>query len=180
MNANILQFEAEIEVADPMESNAVNGEASAPVNYKYFIGQKCIDNTKSRMFLKQVEYTWRKLNLNALPSSPLTVASSSGSKIVEINDKWGIQVDEEGATIQIRTDNGWLLDNENEIQFHFFRSPIQLWSCNLSQKPLDIKIIPFKTNNGLAEMKDFAFNRVVSLNCLLEQMIRKFKRADLK
>jgi hypothetical protein len=163
MNTNILVFEAEVEIAEPLKDAL---EFDAPINYKYFIGQKCLDKTKSRMFLKQIEYTWRKLKLNStelnhLPSSTPLLIQSSTKKTIEINDKWGVQVDEEGATVQIRTDSGWLLDNENEIQFHFFRSPMQIWSCNLSQKPLDIKIIPFRTNNGLDELKDFAFNRVV-------------------
>jgi len=160
MNTNILVFEAEIEIADPTDAL----EADTPINYKYFIGQKCLDKTKARMFLKQIEYTWRKLKLNSTSKilTPSNSASSQPStKIIEINDKWGVHLDEEGVTVQTRTDSGWLLENENEIQFHFFRSPMQLWSCNLSQKPLDIKIIPFKTNNGLNELKDFAFNRVV-------------------
>lgn len=151
-------FEAEIEIADPKDDL----EFDTPINYKYFIGQKCLDKTKSKMFLKQIEYTWRKLKLNTKESiSPPNSLIQSSKKIIEISDKWGVQVDEEGANVQIRTDSGWLLDNENEIQFHFFRSPMQIWSCNLSQKPLDIKIIPFRTNNGLDELKDFAFNRVV-------------------
>ena len=160
MNTNILVFEAEVEIAEPIKDAL---EFDAPINYKYFIGQKCLDKTKSRMLLKQIEYTWRKLKLNSTESTqptPLLIQSST-KKTIEIHDKWGVQLDEEGATVQIRTDSGWLLDNENEIQFHFFRSPMQIWSCNLSQKPLDIKIIPFRTNNGLDELKDFAFNRVV-------------------
>jgi glycerophosphocholine phosphodiesterase GPCPD1 len=123
------------------------------VNYKYFIGQKCLDKSKSRMFLKQVEYTWRKLNLNAASADNLLPT-------IDINDKWGYHLNDDqtgAAYTQIRIDAGWLLENENETQFHFYESPLQLWSCNLSNKPVDLKIIPFKTNKGMTELKDYAY-----------------------
>jgi hypothetical protein len=153
-NVNIHTFEAEVEVCEPM---SLGDSLDTMVNYKYFIGQKCLDKSKSRMFLKQVEYTWRKLNLNAASADNLLPT-------IDINDKWGYHLNDDqtgAAYTQIRIDAGWLLENENETQFHFYESPLQLWSCNLSNKPVDLKIIPFKTNKGMTELKDYAYLGVV-------------------
>jgi glycerophosphocholine phosphodiesterase GPCPD1 len=184
MNTNLLAFEVDIEIADSNEFTSMASDK--PIHYKYFIGQKCIDKTKSRMFLKQVEYTWRKLNLNgssATITTPSPTSLTASSILIEINDKWGVLSTDENNNSHVRIDHGWLLNNENEIQFHFFGNPIQLWSCNLSQKPLNIKIIPFRTNNGMSDLKDFALNIVnfddKHLICEKNTAFNAFNNADV-
>ena len=120
--------------------------ADDSLTYKYFIAQKTSDK---RVFLKQVEHVLRKLNLS--------------SNLVICSDKWPF-VNEENKVV--RVDSGWLLSGENEIQFHFFDAPLQLWNDDSEGKKRTYAVIikPMrKTTTGLAELTDYAFNRSVSL-----------------
>jgi hypothetical protein len=119
-----------------------------PVYYKYFIAQK--SSGPKRLFLKYVEHSCRKLSLS--------------SNLVLCSDKWPYMNEENKI---VRVDNGWLLSGENEIQFHFFDNPLQLWNqTNVANpKPYTIAIKPmYKTTNGLTELTDCFINRSVSVN----------------
>ena len=138
-----LQRTIEFEAFVSHTAETVNEE---PLYYKYFIAQKCSD--KKRLFLKQIEHNSRKLSLT--------------SSLVMASDKWPY-VNEENKLV--RVDNGWLLSGENEIQFHFFDKPLQLWNQEevSSSKPYTIGIKPMcKTANGLIELTDYFINRSVS------------------
>lgn len=98
------------------------------------------------MFLKHIEHNCRKLNLS--------------SNLVICSDKWPY-VNDENKTVRI--DNGWLLNGENEIQFHFFDSPLQMWMDADTPKAYSVIIKPYcKTSNGLVELNDYIINRSVS------------------
>lgn len=140
--------------------------------YKYFIGQKTIQNTDNfkQIFLKQIEYNFREL---AKPQSLIDNPTGPFDKI-EINDKWPLVIEKSSqqdtaATATTtpnaklnRIDNGWLLEGENEFQFHFFNNPIQLWSQGVSNaKNLCVNIVPWIASSGLYELKDYAISQVV-------------------
>ena len=148
----MLEFEARIEVDD---ANEILHDEKAR-NYKYFIGQKLCEKSNARMFLKQVEYPWRKLAIN-----------SDLANMIEMKDKWPL-IDADNK--QVRIDNAWLLQHECEFQFHFFNNPIQLWFGN-SNKPLYINIIPWKAGSSLYELKDFAISYVVGLNYYVVKLL---------
>ena len=101
----------------------------------------------TRIFVKQVEYNPRKLELK-----------NSNLMSYEIQDKWANIGSEHKQT---RVDNGWLLKGENEVQFHFFNNPIELW--HVDSKSLCYDIVPWKANYGLYELKDFAASSAVCL-----------------
>lgn len=134
-----LEFEAFVSI----DESQLNEES---LTYKYFIAQKTTD--KKRLFLKHVEHVLRKLTLN--------------SNLVVCSDKWPF-VNEENKLV--RVDSGWLQSGENEIQFHFFDAPLQLWNAESDEKrnSYGVVIRPLrKTSNGLVELTDYAINRSVS------------------
>lgn len=77
-------------------------------------------------------------------------------------DKWPY-VNEENKLVRI--DNGWLLSGENEIQFHLFDSPLQLWNEEGSlKKHYAVLIKPMrKTSSGLVDLDDYVINSSVSI-----------------
>ena len=117
------------------------------VNYKYFIGQKTSQNGK--IFLKKVEYNWRTLTIDSTLSIHL------------VSDKWPYH----GADNKpIRIDQGWLLNEENEIQFLFYDNPLHLWYAkNDENKKYAIEIKPMKAADGLLELKDYTLSHLVNL-----------------
>lgn len=137
LNDNLtIEFEAFVSYTETANDNEL-------VYYKYFIAQKSTQT--NRLFLKQVEHSSRKLSLT--------------SNLVMCSDKWPYANE---ANKIVRVDNGWLLSGENEIQFHFFDNPLQLWNQNSATKPkpYTIAIKPMhKTTNGLTELTDCFINR---------------------
>lgn len=138
----MLEFEALVDLDETLESLI-----TAPLEYKYFIAQKTSNQKDSTLFLKQIEYNSRKLEI-----------LNSNSLVNETSDKWPL-IDTESKPTRI--DHGWLLHGEHEFQFHFFNNPIQLW--HVDSKNLCFNIVPWKANNGLYELKDYCINHVVSL-----------------
>ena len=134
--------------------------------------EKANKKQPSRIFLKQVEYGWRKLAVDAQ------------STICVVSDKWPY-CNEENK--QVRVDHGWLLRDENEIQFHFFGNPLLLWlpstttvmasvpgavnednSTVVGASParkLAIDIKPWTVNKELSELKDFVMQKMVHKKC---------------
>jgi hypothetical protein len=116
------------------------------IQYKYFVAQKSTSESRP-IFLKQIEYNWRQVDAEKL---------ASGDS-VELSDKWPL-VDVEQR--QTRIDSGWLIDQaENELQFHFFNRPLELWS-RPSNADLVVDIVPLKHASpsgagGLTVLKDY-------------------------
>lgn len=141
----IINFETSVYIRDE-EYEDVWEELNS-LGYKYFVAQRTNDITQGeRFFLKQVEYNWRTLSKRGLDSK---MQSTNNINIMKTNDQWPLYDDEDKKK---RIDHGWLLNNENEFQFHFYASPCQLW---LSSKPVSIEIIPWTTLSGLNQLKDF-------------------------
>lgn len=113
------------------------------IQYKYFVAQKSAAGHTGPLFLKFIEYNWRQIGLEKL----------STSDSVEVKDKWPL-VDVENR--RTRIDSGWLLDqNDHEIQFHFFKQPLELWS-RVSHQDLVLSIVPYKAGpTGLSELRDY-------------------------
>ena len=109
-------------------------------NYKYFFAQKT-SISKDKFFIKQVEYHHRHLKIDI-----------NSSQVKEVNDTWP---SEDTESKPYRVDYGWLLDGENEFQFHFSNNPIQLWMPTTEQKYLWSEIVPWRAYNGLYELKDY-------------------------
>ena len=83
------------------------------------------------------------------------------------SDKWPYINDENKL---VRIDNGWLLNGETEVQFHFYDKPLQMWTddehettATTKKTPYSIIIKPFRKNgtSGLIELTDFVYNRSV-------------------
>lgn len=139
----MIEYEATVDLSDESFEKLV----SEPVEYKYFIAQKMSNLKDTRVFLKQIEYNPRKLEI-----------ANSALTSCQVMDKWPmVDVDNKPT----RIDNGWLLNGENEVQFHFFKHPIQLW--HVEAKNLCYDIVPWKANNGLYELKDFCAYSSVKL-----------------
>lgn len=137
LDAQTIRFEAFISVDDASEMNE-------EIHYKYFVAQKT--SNKDKMFLKLVENRWRKLSIDT-------------SGIMLVNDKWPYY--EEDGSKPVRIDQGWLLKDENEIQFHFYDNPLQLWNDDdENKKQYAIEIKPMKKANGLIEFKDYTLNHM--------------------
>lgn len=134
-----LDFEAFVHVNDPSELSELES-----IHYKYFIAQKT--SQKDKMFLKQIEFGWRKFTIDS-------------NAILLINDKWPYY--DEDVEKPVRVDQGWLLKEENEIQFHFYDNPLQLWNVDESKlKNYAIEIKPMKAANGLIELKDYTLSHL--------------------
>lgn len=115
------------------------------IHYKYFIAQKTSQN--GRVFLKQVENGWRKMSVDF-------------TSIILISDKWPYYLDDDERR-PARIDLGWLLKDENEIQFHFFENPLQLWNVEEDKKKqYAIEFKPMKAQ-GLIELKDYTLSHLV-------------------
>lgn len=116
------------------------------INYKYFIAQKT--SQKDKVFLKQVENSWRTLNVDP-------------TAIVLINDKWPYY--ENDGQRPARIDQGWLLKDENEIRLHFYDNPLQLWNVeDVDKKAYAYEIKPMKAANGLIELTDYTISHLVN------------------
>ncbi len=139
-NEKSVEFEVSIQFDD---ADFENDAKTLKQNYKYLIAQKTSDKV---LFIKEIEYSWRELNIEKKEG------------ILVINDKWP-NVDSDNKLL--RTDHGWLLNGEHEIQFHFYKTPLQFWLNNT--KPLCLSILPWRTNSGLHALNDYAFNRLVSI-----------------
>lgn len=134
-----LEFEAFVNVADTTEL----GEDEC-IYYKYFIAQKTSQTDK--VFLKQVENGRRKVVVDL-------------DSIVLIKDKWPYYENDEKKPA--RVDLGWLLKDENEIQFHFYDNPLQLWNVDETEKKqYIIEIKPMKAANGLIELNDYTLSHL--------------------
>lgn len=133
-NSNVLELEALVDFEETFQQLV-----DEQVQYKYFIAQKMSNQKDTRVFLKQVEYNPRQLEL-----------ANSNLLSHEVIDKWPL-FDQENR--QSRIDHGWLLSGENEFRFHFFNNPLQLW--HVDSKNLCYDITPWKANYGLHELKDF-------------------------
>ncbi len=83
------------------------------------------------------------------------------SNIVLVNDKWPNYDQENNKPFRI--DQGWLLNEENEIQFLFYDNPMQLWYADKmdEKKKYAIEIKPLKAANGLIELKDYTLSHIV-------------------
>lgn len=138
----MLEFEATIDLNESYETLVADA-----VEYKYFIAQKMSNLKDTRVFLKQIEYNPRKLEL-----------TNSSVLSYQVIDKWPL-IDADNKPTRI--DHGWLLNDENEVQFHFFKYPLQLW--HVEPKNLCYDIVPWKANNGLYELKDFCAHSSVNL-----------------
>lgn len=134
-----LDFEAYVNVNDLSELSD-----DEDVYYKYFIAQKT--SQKDKHHLKLVEFTQRKLYLDT-------------NAIILTDDKWPYY--DNNSLKPGRVDQGWLLNEENEIQFHFFDSPLQLWNAKENDKRnFTIEIKPMKAANGLIELKDYSLQHL--------------------
>lgn len=134
-----LEFETFVSVNDLCELNETEC-----IQYKYFIAQKTSKNNK--IFLKKVENSKRKLTVDL-------------NGIILINDKWPHYENDDQKPGRI--DLGWLLKGENEIQFHFYDNPLQLWNEDEeNKKNYFIEIKPMKAANGLIELKDYTLNHL--------------------
>lgn len=152
---NFLEFEAIVEAPLDIGHIEINADTQ---NYKYFFAQKTYLG-KDKVFLKQVEYAWRKIPIYETGSSDYDESS------IELNDKWpgGEAVLDGAVKLNNRVDFGWLSNGENEFQFHFYSNPIQLWTPMLEQKNYWIDIKPWRTLNGLYELKDYVLNYLVTI-----------------
>lgn len=152
----MFEFETVVEFDESAEAaNLTDG-----LQYKYFIAQKT-SLGKDKLFLKQIEYNFRKLELDAQRADATNPLSPV--RIIETNDKWPLMDSENRQT---RLDNGWLLKDESEIQFHFFKNPVQLWSRDENTN-FCIDIVPWKVTNGLYEVKDYLVSSAVSVDTYL-------------
>jgi hypothetical protein len=140
---NVLEFEVTVNLENV--DQLANPESQ---NYKYFIAQKTTI-AKDKLFLKKIEYTWRTLNIGH---------NNINNALLEISDKWPL-LDSDGKPSRI--DYGWLLNGENEFQFHFSNNPIQCWLPTTEEKYLWLEIVPWRANNGLYELKDYVLTHVV-------------------
>jgi hypothetical protein len=140
-NSNgVLEFEAAIEVDSHPDLH----------HYKYFFAQKTsISNEK--LFVKQVEYHHRRIE-----------SIEAETAAIQLNDTWPINESEETASKTHLYDSGWLLQDENEFQFHFVTNPIQLWMASAEQKYLWVEIVPWRASNGLYELQDFLLEHTVN------------------
>jgi hypothetical protein len=153
--SDLLEFEATVDIdAHP-----------TPHHYKYFYAQKSTIS-KEKIFLKQIEYHHRHIE---------GTADDPTITVIHLNDKWPINDTEENLSKTHLTDSGWLLENENEFQFHFCNSPLQLWSQQSEPNSFWIEIVPWRANNGLYELKDFVLDYTV---CALFLCISSFFFCD--
>jgi hypothetical protein len=125
-----------------------NLATNMPFQYKYFIAQPAggPNNQPGRMFIKQVEYSYRNIELKEH-------TTNSFDEEIYINDKWP-QADKDGNLCRI--DDGWLLSGQHELQFHFYSEPLQLFLPELkSEKPLYFEIIPWRAGAGLQQLDNY-------------------------
>jgi hypothetical protein len=128
-------------VSDKSEVDASNN----CIHYKYFVAQKTSQGNK--VFLKQIENGWRKMTMDP-------------SEVTLVNDKWPYYEGDDGRK-PARVDLGWLLKDENEIQFHFYDNPLQLWNVKKDSKnQYAIEFKPMKAQ-GLIELKDYTLSHLV-------------------
>ncbi len=82
------------------------------------------------------------------------------SEVTLVNDKWPYYEGDDGRK-PARVDLGWLLKDENEIQFHFYDNPLQLWNVKKDSKnQYAIEFKPMKAQ-GLIELKDYTLSHLV-------------------
>ena len=109
-------------------------------SYKYFIAQKTAQ--KDQIFLKKIEYEWRRLKGHN-------------------RDEWPYSDAEKNLT---RVNNGWLLSGETKFQLHFFGNPLELWTEEEALPKYGIQVKPWrKGSSGVKELSDFVMSQVVSL-----------------
>lgn len=144
----IIDFEANVYINDNEYENLQ--EELENLRYKYFVGQKTIDMAQSeKLFLKQVEYNWRKLENTMMNPSIEQI-----KPVIQTIDNWPLFNEEDNKK---RIDHGWLINNENEFRFHFYGNPCQLW---LTTNPVYIEIIPWTTSSGLRQLQDYCVSNV--------------------
>ena len=102
--------------------------------YKYFMAERDPEN-HSKIFLNQIETSWRELLLS--PANGESVGT------IEINDNLFYKHSSQQQEIDFIT--GWLLDDESEIQFHFFDKPMHV--CTKKYKDLEIAKIEVVPTN---------------------------------
>ena len=156
--------------------------------YKYLIVQKSSSSSSTRrhVFLKQVEYNWRRL------CAPLTASDENANNsalggLVLLNDKWplavasaptspkpGTNVISASATVAAvatapsRIDRGWLMHNETEFQFHLFDNPCQIWpsfTAGSRPRPLYVEIVPWTTSGELRPLAPTDYLISYSVSC---------------
>lgn len=117
--------------------------------YKYFLAQTDADEGK-HYFLCHVESYWRHLQLNDLENYT-----------VEINDNL-FEMNHSSTDPNNGLSYGWLLNDESEFQFHFFKKPLKLFGVNEQDNNIiKIDIIPMMIQDSI-ELTNFTSTQSVS------------------
>jgi hypothetical protein len=117
--------------------------------YKFFIAREPSIKENSCLLLKQIELNNRKFkNVTGFHS--------------KCSNEW--RIDPESPLELQPVVNGWLQQNQFELQFNFFNNPLKLFSA-INDGKSSIKITPYVwLDNGKFEIfKDFIFDFTVSI-----------------
>ena len=127
--------------------------------YKYFLAQN--DDEGKHYFLCHVESYWRHLQLNDLDNYT-----------IEINDSL-FEMNHSSTDPNNGLSYGWLLNDENEFQFHFFKKPLKLLGVNetSANNITKIDIIPMLIQDSI-ELTNFTSTQSVSLAFLSTDQYR--------